>query len=186
MHTARLSLLARMAHPGERSVHLACGIDRLGFIDLACGLTTVLTDVNTSSLEILAQQLADLEHRWGPVPGVAHFRLMPVEALASPEGFPPDSIQHFTLQNLFNAQLHPARAYPAILDPLLSRITDRGTLFLTESEAAVLETRARVHGIPLLLLGRASGYYDEDVIMLQVRKPSPFPFTSPSPIMRSH
>ena len=175
-----------MAHPGERSVHLACGIDRLGFIDLACGLTTELTDVNTSSLEILAQQLADLEHRWGPVPGVAHFRLMPVEALASPEGFPPDSIQHFTLQNLFNAQLHPPRAYPAILDPLLSRITDGGTLFVTESEAAVLETRARVHGIPLLLLGRASGYYDEDVIMLQVRKPSPFPFASPSPIMRSH
>lgn len=194
VHAARLRLLARLAYPGERSVHLACGTDRLGFIDLACGLTTVLTDINASSLEILSQQLAELEQRLGPVPGVAHFRLMPVEALASPEGFPAASIQHFTLQNLFNTQLHPPQAYPAIMDALLTLITDRGTLFLTESEAAVLETRARVHGVPLLWLGRAPGYYDEDVIMLQVckspthapNKPSPFPFPSPSPIMRSH
>src|SRR5262245_24796392 len=60
VHTARMALLRRVAQPGEISVHVACGIDRLGFIDVAFGLTTVLTDIDPTSLDILAQQFAEL------------------------------------------------------------------------------------------------------------------------------
>ena len=47
VHAARLAFLRRVARPGEVSVHVACGTDRLGFIDVACGLTTILTDVDS-------------------------------------------------------------------------------------------------------------------------------------------
>ena len=42
-------------------MHVACGTDRLGFIDVAYGLTTILTDVDSASLDILAQQFASLQ-----------------------------------------------------------------------------------------------------------------------------
>src|SRR5919109_1081835 len=63
VHAARLAFLRRVARPGEISVHVACGIDRLGFLDVAYGLTTVLTDVDMASLDILTQQFAELEAR---------------------------------------------------------------------------------------------------------------------------
>lgn len=170
VHAARLALLTRVAHAGQLSVHVACGTDRLGFIDAAFGLTTILTDVNGSALDILAQQLTDLQNRLGPFPGCVQFRQIAVEALVSREGFSPASIQHLTLLNLFNAHLHPVGAYPHIIDTLLAVLADDGTCFVTESEAAVLKRRARVQGAQLLVLGRSPGYYDEAVIMLQVRK----------------
>ncbi|MBI3330235.1 MAG: hypothetical protein HYZ81_26450 [Nitrospinae bacterium] len=171
VHVARLALLTRVAHAGQLSVHVACGTDRLGFIDVAFGLTTILTDIDGASLDILSQQLTDLQDRLGPFPGCVQFRQIAVEALMSREGFPPASIQHLTLQNLFNARVHPVGAYPCIIDTLLAVIADGGTCFITESEAAVLKTRALIHGARLLLLGRSPGYYDEDVFMLRVRKP---------------
>src|SRR5215510_5219882 len=74
VHAARLTFLRRVAHPGEISVHVACGIDRLGFIDVACGLTTILTDVDSASLDILAQQFVEVEARFGPLPGTLQCR----------------------------------------------------------------------------------------------------------------
>src|SRR5919109_4708076 len=63
VHAARLAFLRRVARPGEVSVHVACGIDRLGFLDVAYGLTTILTDIDMASLDILTQQFAELEAR---------------------------------------------------------------------------------------------------------------------------
>src|ERR687888_548599 len=60
VHAARLAFLGRVAHPSEVSVHVACGTDRLAFIDVAFGLTTIVTDIDIAALEILAQQFADL------------------------------------------------------------------------------------------------------------------------------
>ena len=37
VHAARLAFLRRVARPGEVSVHVACGTDRLGFIDVVMG-----------------------------------------------------------------------------------------------------------------------------------------------------
>ncbi|MBI3329803.1 MAG: hypothetical protein HYZ81_24240 [Nitrospinae bacterium] len=170
VHAARLAFLSRVACAGQLSVHVACGTDRLGFIDVAFGLTTVLTDINSASLDILAQQFADLQARLGPFPGCLQFRHLAVEALTSREGFPPASIDHLTLQNLFNAQVHPVGAHPRTMDILLEAIADGGTCFVTESEATVLEKRTRVQGGQLRLLGKAPGYYDEAVFMLQVHK----------------
>jgi hypothetical protein len=171
VHAARLAFLRRVARPGDVSVHVACGIDRLGFLDVACGLTTILTDVDTAALEILAQQFADLEARLGPLVGSLQFRQLPVEALAAEGGFPPASVHHLTLQNLFNAHLHRAAAYPHIIDALLTIIAPGGSYFLTESEAAVLLRQAQARRVHLMRLGEIQGYYDENVVMLQGRKP---------------
>jgi hypothetical protein len=171
VHAARLAFLRRVAQPGEVSVHVACGIDRLGFLDVACGLTTILTDVDSAALEILAQQYADLEGRLGPLTGSLQFRQLPVEALVAEGGFPPASVHHLTLQNLFNAHLHRATAYPPIIDALLSIVAPGGSYFLTESEAVVLLRRAQARQVQLTRLGEIQGYYDEHVVMFQVRKP---------------
>src|ERR671922_240085 len=69
VHAARLAFLRRVARPGEVSVHVACGTDRLGFLDVAYGLTTVLTDVDAAPLDILAQQFAAFEARFRPLHG---------------------------------------------------------------------------------------------------------------------
>src|SRR5919201_6798810 len=88
VHAARLAFLRRVAHPGEVSVHVACGIDRLAFIDVAFGLTTILTDVNAAALDILVQQFADVQHRLGPLAGSLQIRRLAVEALTDEAGFP--------------------------------------------------------------------------------------------------
>jgi hypothetical protein len=168
VHAARLALLRRVAQPGEVSVHVACGLDRLGFLDVACGLSTVLTDVDGAALEILAQQFAELEERLGPLAGSLQFRQLPVEALLDERGFPPASVHHLTLQNLFNAHLHPAAAYPHIIDALLTIGVPGGSYFLTASEAGVLLRQAQARRVPLRRLGEIQGYYDENVVMLQV------------------
>jgi hypothetical protein len=172
VHAARLAFLRRVARPGEVSVHVACGIDRLGFIDAAYGLTTIVTDIDAASLEVLAQQFTELEGRLGPFAGSLQFRQLAVEALAADEGFPQASVHHLTLQNLFNAHLHPAVAYPRIIDALLSVVAPGGSYFLTESEAAVLMRRAQGRRVRLATLGEIQGYYDENVVMLRVRGPA--------------
>jgi len=168
VHAGRLALLRRVARPGEVSVHVACGIDRLGFIDVACGLTTILTDIDSSSLAILAQQFAEFEARFGPLPGSVQFRQMPVEALTAEEGFPPGSVHHLTLQNLFNAHLHPTATQPRVIDVLLLVVASGGSLFLTESEAVVLQRQARVRQRRLTKLGEIQGYYDENVVLFRL------------------
>ena len=86
VHTARLAFLRRVAQPGEVSVHMACGTDRLGFIDAAYGLTTILTDVDSASLNTLAQQFAEFAARCGPLPGTLQCRQLPVEGVTSEDG----------------------------------------------------------------------------------------------------
>lgn len=171
VHTARLAFLRRVAHPGEVSVHVACGIDRLGFIDVAFGLTTILTDIDAAALDILAQQFADVQRRLGPLAGSLQVRQLAVEALSGDVGFPAASVHHLTLQNLFNAHLHPVGAYPRILDTLLRVIANGGSYFITESEAAVLTVRARLQQVQLSKITQVQGYYDEQVLMFQVHKP---------------
>jgi len=171
VHAARLAFLRRVAHPGEVSVHVACGTDRLGFIDVACGLTTILTDVNAAALDILAQQFADVQRRLGPLAGSLQVRQLAVEALTGEAGFPAASVHHLALQNLFNAHLHPAGAYPRIIDTLLRVIANGGSYFITESEAVVLTTRARIQQVQLSQITQVQGYYDEQVLMFQVHKP---------------
>jgi hypothetical protein len=171
VHAARLAFLHRVAQPGDISLHVACGIDRLGFLDVACGLTTILTDVDTAALEILTQQFAELEARLGPLAGSLQCRQLPVEALVAEGGFPPASVHHLTLQNLFNAHLHRARTYPHIIDALLIIVAPGGSYFLTESEATVLLRQAQARQVQLTRLGEIQGYYDENVVMLQVRGP---------------
>ena len=171
VHAARLAFLRRLAHAGEVSVHLACGTDRLGFIDVAFGLTTILTDVNAAALDILVQQFADVQRRLGPLAGSLQVRRLAVEALTGESGFPAASVHHLTLQNLFNAQLHPAGAYPRIIDTLLRVIANGGSYFITESEAAVLTMRARIQQMQLSQIIQVQGYYDEQVLMFQVHKP---------------
>jgi hypothetical protein len=172
VHAARLAFLKRVAQPGELSVHVACGTDRLGCIDVACGLTTILTDIDPASLSTLAQQFAEVQVRLSPLPGSWQCRQLAVEAFAGPEGFAPGSVQHLTLQNLFNAHMHPPAVQPRILDTLLTVVADGGSFFITASEAAVLTRQARVRGMQLSTVGQVLGYYDEDVWMFQVRKPS--------------
>jgi hypothetical protein len=171
VHAARLAFLRRVAQPGDVSLHVACGIDRLGFLDVACGLTTILTDVDSAALKILAQQFADLEERLGSFAGSLQCRSLAVEALVAEGGFPPASVHHLTLQNLFNAHLHRATAYPHIIDALLSIVAPGGSYFLTESEAAVLLRQAQARQVQLIRLGEIQGYYDENVVMFQVREP---------------
>ena len=171
VHMARLAFLRRVARPGEVSVHVACGSDRLGFIDAAYGLTTILTDIDAASLDVLAQQFAELEARLGRLGGSLQCRQLPVERLASDAGFPPGSIHHLTLQNLFNAYLHPAAAYPRIIDGLLTVVAPGGSFFLTESEAAILHRRAQARRVQLVCVGEVQGYYDENVMMFQVHRP---------------
>jgi hypothetical protein len=168
VHAARLALLRRVAQPGEVSVHVACGIDRLGFLDVACGLTTILTDIDGAALEILAQQFADLEGRLGALAGSLRFRQLPVEALLGERGFPPASVHHLTLQNLFNAHLHRTTAYPHIIDALLMIGVPGASYFLTESEATVLWRQAQARRVQLRRLGEVQGYYDEKAVMLRV------------------
>jgi hypothetical protein len=168
VHAGRLALLRRVAQPGEVSVHVACGIDRLGFIDVACGLTTILTDIDPSSLAILAQQFAEFEARFGPLPGNLQCRQLPVEALTTEEGFPPRSVHHLTLQNLFNAHVHPAAIQPRVIDVLLLVVAPGGSVFVTESEAVVLQRQAQARQIRLTKLGDIQGYYDENVVVLQL------------------
>ncbi len=167
VHAARLAFLRHVAQPGEVSVHVACGIDRLGFLDVACGLTTFLTDVDGAALEILVQQFAALEERLGPLAGSLQFRRLSVEALVSEGGFPAASVHHLTLQNLFNAHLHRTTAYPRIIDALLIIGVPGASYFLTESEATVLWRQAQVRRMQLRRLGEVQGYYDENVVMLQ-------------------
>jgi hypothetical protein len=172
VHVARLDFLRRVARPGERSVHVACGIDRLGFIDVACGLTTILTDNDAASLDILSVQFRELESRLGPFTGRLECRQMAIEALAAAAGFPPASVQHLTLQNLFNAHLHHASEYPHLLAPLLSVVAPGGSFFLTVSEASVLARLAQARQIQLMRVGEIQGYYDENVVLLQVLRPA--------------
>jgi hypothetical protein len=172
VHAARLAFLRRVAQPGEVSVHVACGIDRLGFIDVAYGLTTIVTDVDSASLSILAQQFNELAAPCGPLPGTLRCRQLSVEGLTSKEGFTPGSIHHLTLLNLFNANLHPASRYPRLIDPLLTIIAPGGSFFLTASEADVLLRRARARQMGLNRLGEIQGYYDENIVLLQVRRTS--------------
>jgi hypothetical protein len=168
VHAGRLGLLQRIARPGQVSVHVACGIDRLGFIDVAFGLTTVLTDIDASSLAILAQQFADFEARFGPLPGSLQCRRLPVEALTAEEGFPLGSVHHLTLQNLFNAHLHPTATHARVSDVLLAVIASGGSFFLTESEATVLQRQAQARQRRVTRLGEIQGYYDENVVVLQL------------------
>ena len=170
VHTARLAFLRRVAQPGEVSVHIACGTDRLGFIDAAYGLTTILTDVDSASLNILAQQFTDFAAQCGPLPGTLQCRQLPVEGVTSEEGFTPGSIHHLTLLNLFNANLHPASHYPRLIDPLLTLIAPGGSCFLTMSEADVLMRRARARQMGLSRLGEIQGYYEENIVLLQVHR----------------
>ncbi len=170
VHAARLAFLRRVARPGEVSVHVACGTDRLGFIDVAYGLTTILTDVESASLDILAQQFAEVEARFGPFPGTLQRRQLPVEALTAAEGFPPRSIHHLTLLNLFNANLHPPSDYPRLIAPLLTIIAPGGSFFLTASEADILLRQARARQVGLRRLGEIQGYYDENVVLFQVHR----------------
>jgi hypothetical protein len=172
VHAARLAFLRRVAQPGELSVHVACGTDRLGFIDVAFGLTTVVTDVDTASLDILAQQFAGFEARFGPLHGTLQRRQLAVEALSAEAGFPPRSIHHLTLLNLFNANLHPVSHYPRLVDPLLTIIVPGGSFFVTASEADVLLRRARARQMGLSRLGEVQGYYDENVVLFQVHRTS--------------
>jgi hypothetical protein len=159
-----------MARPGEVSVHVACGTDRLGFIDVACGLRTILTDVDPASLDILAQQFAAFEARFGPLAGSLQCRQLPVEALTAEEGFPSGSVHHLTLQNLFNAHLHPSAAYPRVIAALLAVVASGGSLFLTESEAVALQRQAQARQMRLTRLAKVQGYYDENVVLLQLHK----------------
>jgi hypothetical protein len=170
VHVARLGFLGRVAQPGEVSVHLACGTDRLGFIDAAYGLTTILTDVDAASLSTLAQQFAEFASRCGPLTGTLQCRQLPVEGVTSEAGFAAGSIQHLTLLNLFNANLHAASDYSRLIDPLLTVIAPGGSLFFTSSEADVLLSRARVRQIGLKKLGEIQGYYDEDIVLVQVHR----------------
>src|SRR5215216_4214618 len=112
VHAARLAFLRRVARPGEVSVHVACGTDRLGFIDVVCGLTTILTDVDAAS------------------------------------------------------------HYPRLIDPLLTIIAPGGSFFFTASEADILLRRARARQMGLSRLGEMQGYYDENVVLLQVHRTS--------------
>jgi hypothetical protein len=167
VHAARLAFLGRVAQPGELSVHVACGHDRLAFLDVACGLTTILTDVDGVALEILAEQFAEFEERLGPLSGSLQCRQLSVEGLAGKGGFPGASVHHLTLQNLFNAHLHPAAAYAHIIDALLMIGVPGGSYFFTESEATVLWRQAQARRVHLTRLGEVQGYYDERVVMLQ-------------------
>jgi hypothetical protein len=173
VHAARLAFLRRVARAGEVSVHMACGTDRLGFIDAAFGLTTILTDVDSAALNILALQYADFAARCGPLPGTLQCRQLPVEEVTSDDGFSPRSIQHLTLLNLFNANLHAASQYARLIDPLLTVIAPGGSLFFTTSEADVLWRRARARQLELSRLGEIQGYYDENIVLLQVGRSSP-------------
>jgi hypothetical protein len=168
VHARRLALLRRLAQPGEVSVHVACGSDRLGFIDVACGLTTILTDIDPSSLAILAQQFAEFEARSGPFPGTLQCRQLPVEGLSAEAGFPPGTVQHLTLQNLFNAHVHPAAMQPRVIDVLLRVVAPGGSVFLTESEAMVLQRQAQARQRRLTKLCEMQGYYDENVVVFQL------------------
>ena len=170
VHTARLAFLRRVARPGEVSVHMACGTDRLGFIDAAYGLTTILTDVDSASLNTLAQQFAEFAARCGPIPGTLQCRQLPVEGVTADAGFTPGSIQHLTLLNLFNANLYAASDYSRLVDPLLTVIAPGGSLFFTSSEADVLLRRARARQMGLSRLGEIQGYYDENIVLLQVHR----------------
>ena len=169
VHAGRLALLRRLAQPGEVSVHVACGIDRLGFIDVACGLTTILTDIDPPSLAILSQQFAEFEARLGPFPGSLQCRQLPVEGLSAEEGFPPGTVHHLTLQNLFNAHVHPAAIQPRVIDVLLLVVAPGGSVFLTESEAMVLQRQAQGRQRRLTKLGEIQGYYDENVVVFQLQ-----------------
>jgi hypothetical protein len=172
VHEARLAFLRRMAQPGEVSVHVACGSDRLGFLDVAYGLTTILTDVESASLNALAQQFTAFAAQCGPLLGRLQCRQLSAEELTSAGGFAPRSIHHLTLLNLFNANLYPASDYPRLIDPLLSIIAPGGSFFLTASEADVLLSRARARQMGLKRLGDLPGYYDEDIVLLQVHRTS--------------
>ena len=172
VHAARLTLLRRLAGPGELSVHVACGTDRLGFIDVACGLTTILTDTDDAALTVLSQQFAEIALRLGPFAGSLQMRCLAVEDLISPAGFGAGVVHHLTVQNLFNAHLHPPHVQPKIINLLLGVMADGGSVFLTASEAAVLTKQAPIHGVRLAKLGQIPGYYDEDVVMLQACRTS--------------
>lgn len=172
VHAARLAFLKQVARPGELSVHVACGTDRLGCIDVACGLTTILTDIDAASLRTLAQQFAEIHTRFSGLPGSWQCRQLAIEAMDSSEGFVTGSVHHLTLQNLFNAHVHPMAVQPRIIDTLLNVIADGGSFFVTASEATVLVRQARVRGMPLAKIGQVLGYYDEEVLMFQVRRAS--------------
>lgn len=168
VHAARLQFLRRRAQPGQVSVHVACGTDRLGFIDAAYGLTTILTDIDAAPLSILSQQFAELEARLGPLVGSLRCCQLGAETLSAERGFRPASVHHLTLQNLFNAHLHSASEYPRVIDPLLTILAPGGSVFLTASEASVLLRRAEARQFLLTKMGEIQGYYEENVLMFQV------------------
>jgi hypothetical protein len=172
VHAARLGLLRRLARRGELSVHVACGTDRLGFIDVALGLTTVVTDTEAAALAVLSQQFAELEQRLGPFAGSLQLRCLAAEDLIGEAGFAAGAVRHLTLQNLFNAHLHPAHVQPQVIALLLRAIADGGSLFVTASEAAVLARQAPIQGVRLATIGQLPGYYDEDVLMFQAFRTS--------------
>jgi hypothetical protein len=172
VHAARLAFLRRVAHFGELSVHVACGTDRLGFIDVALGLTTIMTDTEAAVLTVLSQQFAELERRLGPWAGSLQTRCLAVEDLATMAGFPAESVHHVTVQNLFNAHLHPPHVQPRIIDSLLHVVADGGSVFITASEAGLLTRQAPIHGLRLVKLGQVPGYYDEDVAMFRASRTS--------------
>jgi len=167
VHVARVAFLQRVARPGELSVHVASGTDRLGFIDVALGLTTIVTDTEAAALAVLSQQFAELEQRLGPFTGSLQVRQLAVEAFSSETGFPAGEVHHLTLQNLFNAHLHPLHVQPRLINILLTVLADGGSVFITASEAAVLARQAPIQKMRLVKLGQIPGYYDEDVILLQ-------------------
>jgi hypothetical protein len=169
VHAARLAFLQRVAQPGQISVHVACGTDRLGFLDAASGLTTILTDVEVASLDILAQQFGEFAARFSPLSGTLQCRQLPIEALSAAEdGFPPRSVAHLTLLNLFNANLYPASHHPRLIDPLLTIVAPGGSFFITASEADVLLRRARARQLKLDRFGEIQGYYDENIVLFRV------------------
>jgi hypothetical protein len=92
-----------------------------------------------------------------------------VEGLSAEEGFPPGTVHHLTLQNLFNANVHPAAIQPRVIDVLLLVVAPGGSVFLTESEAMVLQRQAQARQRRLTKLGEMQGYYDENVVVFQLR-----------------
>jgi hypothetical protein len=170
VHAARLAFLRHVARPGDVSLHVACGTDRLGFIDVALGLQTIVTDTEPAALTTLSQQFAEITPRMGPFVGILQTRCLAVEDLASQAGFPTGVVHHLTLQNLFNAHLHPGHVQPKIIGSLLRVMADRGSVFITASEAAVLIRQAPIYGVNLAKLGEIPGYYDEDVAMFQLSR----------------
>jgi hypothetical protein len=119
-------------------------------------------------LDILAQQFGEFASRFGPLAGTLQCRPLPIEALSAEAGFPPRSVEHLTLLNLFNANLYPPSHHPRLVDPLLTIVAPGGSFFITASEANVLLRQAQTRPLRLTRLGEIQGYYDENIVLLGV------------------